>query len=53
MIRQCLDCFASMTISDDAMQGEVVECPDCGQNFEIDVSRNLKRAETISEDWGE
>ena len=53
MNRTCPECAATFTISDDAMQGEVVECADCGQSYEIDENLNLKTAESVSEDWGQ
>lgn len=53
MIKECPECSATFTISDDAMKGEVVECADCGQSYEIDESLNLKTAEITGEDWGQ
>ena len=31
----CPDCDANMTIPDDAVEGEIVTCPDCGASFEL------------------
>jgi alpha-aminoadipate carrier protein LysW len=39
--------------------GEVITCPDCGADFEIESNEKekgkvkLKPAETLGEDWGE
>ena len=53
MIKECPECAASVTIPENSMQGEIVECKDCGQSYEIDESLNLKTAEITGEDWGQ
>ena len=30
----CPECDANMTIPEDAVEGEIVTCPDCGASFE-------------------
>jgi alpha-aminoadipate/glutamate carrier protein LysW len=53
----CLECTAEMKIPEDAIDGEIVTCPDCGTSFELDISqtgeKSIKPAETVGEDWGE
>lgn len=51
----CPDCAADIPIPNDAMKGEVVACPDCGESFEVAVVHptELKKAETVGEDWGQ
>ncbi len=55
---ECKECGGDISIPDDAIAGEIVTCPDCGENFEIESSTangkfELKPAETVGEDWGE
>jgi alpha-aminoadipate carrier protein LysW len=49
--------MAEIKIPDDAIDGEIVTCPDCGTSFELDISqageKTIKAAETVGEDWGE
>jgi alpha-aminoadipate carrier protein LysW len=44
-------------VPDDAMPGELVTCPDCGVDYEVETMSehhvSLKVAETAGEDWGE
>lgn len=54
---QCPKCDAEIKVPEDASVGEIVSCPDCGEDFEI-ASKNggtckLKNAEKVGEDWGE
>jgi alpha-aminoadipate carrier protein LysW len=57
MKTECQDCGGEINIPDDAMVGEVITCPDCGADFEIESNSKgkvvLKPAETLGEDWGE
>jgi alpha-aminoadipate carrier protein LysW len=57
MKTECQDCGGEINIPDDAMVGEVITCPDCGADFEIESNAKgkvlLKPAETLGEDWGE
>ena len=54
---ECQDCGGEINIPDDTMVGEVITCPDCGADFEIESNAKgkveLKPAETLGEDWGE
>ena len=57
MEQKCQDCDASMQILDDVVVGEIISCPDCGNEFEISkINSNnvtLSPAESVGEDWGE
>ncbi|MGC2425758.1 MAG: alpha-aminoadipate/glutamate carrier protein LysW [Nitrososphaeraceae archaeon] len=59
MKTECQDCGGEINVPDDAMVGEVITCPDCGADFEIESNEKekgkvkLKPAETLGEDWGE
>lgn len=51
----CPECEADVLIAADAMQNELIACPDCGTELEI-VSLNpltLEAAPEVEEDWGE
>jgi alpha-aminoadipate carrier protein LysW len=52
----CPECDANIGIPDDAVEGEIVTCPDCGASFEHFVFEScfeLKPAQTVGEDWGQ
>ncbi len=57
MKTKCVECEADIGVLDDAVQGEIVSCPDCGLEFEVVGFKNgvveLKAAEKVGEDWGE
>jgi alpha-aminoadipate carrier protein LysW len=57
MNAKCNDCDGTIIVPDDAVEGEIVTCPDCGLNFEVaqntGVGVMLKPAENVGEDWGE
>ena len=57
MEQKCQDCDATMQILDDVVIGEIISCPDCGNEFEVSKidSNNvtLSPAESVGEDWGE
>lgn len=53
---KCPDCEGEIKVPDDAIAGEIVSCPDCGQEYEVYFEGGqlrLKQAETVKEDWGE
>ena len=57
MKTECKDCGEEITVTNDAMVGEIITCPDCGADFEI-VSKKedtieIKPAESVGEDWGQ
>jgi len=53
----CIDCFAEISVPQDAIDGEILSCRECGTSFELEISNagvlSLKQAETVAEDWGE
>lgn len=53
----CSECGAVLDVPDDAIVGEIVECPDCGSEYEVasigEGGVTLKKAEAVKEDWGE
>ncbi len=56
MKAKCLECDGDIKVPDDAIKGEIVTCPDCGANYEIEeISETvkIKAAESVGEDWGE
>ena len=53
---KCPDCDGEINVPDDAIAGEIVSFPDCGQEYEVYFENGklkLKPAETVKEDWGE
>jgi len=53
---KCTECDADIPIPKDAMEGEIVTCPDCGSSFELvkgTTGFDLKVAKTVGEDWGQ
>ena len=53
----CPDCLADIDVPDDALVGEIVNCPDCGLELEvqsIDEGKvELQKLAIEKEDWGE
>jgi len=53
----CSECLGDISVPNDAIDGEIVTCGECGTSFELDISEEgvieLKPAETVAEDWGE
>jgi alpha-aminoadipate carrier protein LysW len=52
----CAECDSNIAVPGDAMEGEIVTCPDCGASFELVKSSEgfeLKPAQTVGEDWGQ
>jgi len=53
---QCPDCGATVPVSDDATNGEIVTCPCCGLEFEVKFEIDgvsLSEVTIDGEDWGE
>ena len=54
---KCPECDIDIDVPDDALDGEIISCPDCGEEFEISFNEkkelSLKKAEVVAEDWGE
>lgn len=57
MIAKCEECDADITVPDDAIVGEIVQCKECSSEYEVasvDQGKvTLKPAEVAEEDWGE
>ena len=51
----CPECNATVSFSDEPMNGEIIECPECGMELEvIGVDPlTLELAPEVEEDWGE
>ncbi len=54
---KCPECDCEIEIPDDVISGEIVSCPDCGMDYEVEITEKgeirLKPAEIEGEDWGE
>jgi alpha-aminoadipate carrier protein LysW len=53
---KCPECDADIKIPNDAIEGEIVTCPDCGASYELTKTNevfNIKPAQVVGEDWGE
>lgn len=53
---KCPDCEAAVSIPDDAVEGEIVTCPDCGLDLEVHKTGQAHSIEPLAlekEDWGE
>ncbi|HZW58061.1 MAG TPA: alpha-aminoadipate/glutamate carrier protein LysW/ArgW [Nitrososphaerales archaeon] len=59
MATNCPECLAEISVPNDAIDGEIVTCNECGSAFELEISQSssgvvtLKPAESVGEDWGE
>ena len=51
----CPECDDELNIPEDHILGEIITCIDCGTAYEITNKEpvEIKKAETIAEDWGE
>ncbi len=51
----CPVCDADVELTDDAVKGELLECPDCGTELELTNvdPPQLAEAPETEEDWGE
>ncbi len=55
LVAECPECEADVTLPEDVMEGEIVQCPDCGVELEV-ISVDppqLDLAPEEEEDWGE
>jgi alpha-aminoadipate/glutamate carrier protein LysW len=52
-IRQCIECGGAITLPPNSAIGEIFSCPDCGEEFELDLHLRLKPVESVAEDWGQ
>lgn len=51
----CVECGGQIEVADDVMQGEILQCPDCGVELEVISTEplSLEVAPEVEEDWGE
>ena len=52
----CIDCSAPLEVPADALDGEIISCPDCGLDYVIEEEngrKDLKQLTVDGEDWGE
>jgi len=52
---ECPECAADVSLPNDVMEGEIVQCPDCGVELEV-ISIDppaVDLAPEEEEDWGE
>jgi len=54
-VAECPECAARCEVPDDAMEGEIIQCDDCGAELEITALDPLALAVAPDEDedWGE
>ena len=54
---RCPDCLGEVEVPDDAIVGEIVNCPDCGLELEVKSIEKgkieLMKLAIEKEDWGE
>ncbi len=52
---ECPECAADVILPDDVMEGEIVQCPECGLELEVVQldPPTLEIAPEEEEDWGE
>jgi len=57
MIAKCEECDADISIPQDAIVGEIVQCKECSSEYEVTSigsdSVKLKKAEVAEKDWGQ
>ncbi|MDX1616634.1 MAG: lysine biosynthesis protein LysW [Candidatus Promineifilaceae bacterium] len=51
----CVECAGTVNVEQDVMQGEILQCPDCGVELEVINLDPLTvdLAPEVEEDWGE
>jgi alpha-aminoadipate carrier protein LysW len=51
----CPECDAEIDLSDDVLEGEIIQCPECGTDLEVTSMDppTLELAPEEEEDWGE
>lgn len=52
---ECPECAGAVTLQDDVVSGEIVQCGECGVELEVvkDGAVTLRLAPEEEEDWGE
>jgi alpha-aminoadipate carrier protein LysW len=52
----CIDCSGVIDLPDDALEGEIIGCNDCGLDYVVEKNNGkifLKELLIEGEDWGE
>lgn len=51
----CVECGAAVTVHDDVLTGELIDCTTCGTELEVAETNPpvLRAAPELEEDWGE
>jgi alpha-aminoadipate carrier protein LysW len=51
----CPICDGELKLPDDTVEGELIECPECGSELEVTGVNPYKvgEAPSVQEDWGE
>ncbi len=56
-IVECPECAAPVEIPQDVIKGEILSCPDCGVELEVEITEKkkieLQKLAIEKEDWGE
>ncbi len=54
-VAECPECAANVALPADVMEGEIVQCPECGLELEVLslAPLSLAQAPEEEEDWGE
>ena len=55
---RCIDCGAEIEMKNDAINGEIISCQDCGMDYVVEMDGTgsqllLKELAIEGEDWGE
>jgi alpha-aminoadipate carrier protein LysW len=50
---ECPVCGAEIVLDEDAEEGEIITCEDCGSELEVEGQDSLREAPQEEEDWGE
>ena len=52
---ECPECAAEVSLPDDVIEGEIIQCADCGAELEVVnlTPPTLELAPEEEEDWGE
>jgi alpha-aminoadipate/glutamate carrier protein LysW len=55
MTASCPECDAMISLRADAIEGQIIVCPDCGAELEVTSidPAELALAPEVGEDWGE
>ena len=55
--KQCIECGAEIIIKQEMILGEIINCPDCGIDYVIDINedgeKTIKELNIEGEDFGE